>query len=672
MKKRVCHQNKGGQRERRRRIALLALFFLFGFGILIYRCVYLHVSHDPKIERIARSQYRTRIEEAPPRGNIYDASGEELAISVPSYSAAIRPGKIKDRPETLRKVSEILNIPLQELDKKIDPAKKYIWLKRNLVPREKDQLSELALAGVEFVKGAKRFYPNREVASQILGAVNQDNEGLGGLELFYDRYLKGGGEGSVAFRDARGKTFETEETIRKSSRDPNHLYLTLRKNIQYVTERELNAACDQYHARACTAIVLDPATGAILAMASYPNFNPNSYQSYDLSSWRNLAVTDTFEPGSVFKAIMAASALESGAARSEDRFFCENGALPIGNHVIHDHEKYGMLSLREIIKVSSNVGIYKVGTKVGRRGFGEIVEKFGFGKRTGIDYPGEVPGFIRPWSSWQEIEFANVAFGQGVRVTPLQLVSSFATIANGGIRMMPYLVSRVTDSQGQTILEMEPKTVTRVLSEKASHTLIDMLTEVTEQGGTATLAALPGYNVAGKTGTAQKFVNGEYSHTRFMSSFVGIVPEKSPRLTVLVTIDEPKGVVYGGLVAAPVFRKIAWAALRDLGVPPEKSIEEKGPAVAEAAPKPVVTKAAADLVRAGLMESQGFSWPFGSDEGGTIPDLRGFSKRKVLSMLDDLGVRGEIVGSGIAVSQDPAPGAPLQKGAVCRVYFRSE
>ncbi len=571
MKKAKVFQNEGGKRQRKKRIALLGLFFLLGFSIVTYRCLYLHLTHDTKLEKIARSQYRATIHEAPPRGNIYDADGEELAVSLPAYSVAARPAKIKDPGEVYRILGSALGLTPGQFNSNIGSGRKYVWLKRHLAVSEEERRNSTRLEGIEWVKGSRRFYPNREVASQLLGAVGQDNEGLGGLELFYDRYLRGGDESSEAYRDARGRMFETEETISEVSRDSHNLFLTIRKNIQYTMERELNAACNQYRAKACTAIVMEPATGSVLAMSSYPNFNPNSYESSNLNSWRNRSVTDTFEPGSTLKTILAAAALESGTVRASDRFFCENGELRIGKHIIHDHEKYGTLTFRDILKVSSNIGIYKVGQKVGRKAFSESLDLFGFGRKTGIDYPGEVSGFVPPVKSWQEIEFATISFGQGVRVTPLQLTSAYAAIANGGVRMRPTLVSRVTDSEGKTVLHVEPKALGRILKEETSRNLLEMMEEVTREGGTATLAALPGYTVAGKTGTAQKVVNGRYSKTQFMSSFIGIVPAEDPKLVILVAIDEPQGVIYGGLVAAPVFRKIAWASLRELGVPPKRS-----------------------------------------------------------------------------------------------------
>lgn len=635
-------------------MALLAIFFVFSFALLVLRCLNLHLSSDPKLEKRARTQYQAKIEEVPPRGNIYDALGEELAISVPAYSLAARPAKIKQMNQTVQVLAEALTTNPAALQDKIDPAKKFVWVKRALSPQERDRVEKLDLAGLDLVKGSKRFYPNREIASQVLGAVGGDNEGLGGLELFYDQYLRGDASVSTAYRDARGRAFETEETLREGPREVHNLHLTIRKNIQYVAERELDVACERFHAKSCTAVVMDPSTGGILAMASYPGFNPNSYQSSDISSWRNRAVTDTFEPGSTFKTILAAAALESGTVKFTDRFFCENGSLQIGDHVIHDHEKYGVLGFSEILKVSSNVGIYKIGQKLGRKNFSETIAQFGFGKKLGVDYPGEVAGYVPGVNKWQEIEFANMAFGQGLRITALQLASAYAAIANGGILYRPYLVSHVTDAEGHPILEIPPTPVRRVLSDRTASTILEVLKGVVQQGGTATQAALPGYSVAGKTGTAQKVIQGQYSHTKFVSSFIGIVPANRPRLVVLVSVDEPQGVNYGGLVAAPVFRKVAWEAIRDLGIPPEISpVQERPPVVREAS----------------LVPAQNF---IGETRVEDFPDFRNLSMRKVLSLLDTRGWDCDVVGSGMAVFQEPSPGTTMTEGQRCRVVFRTE
>lgn len=683
MKKKKVFTQDGGTRTKKKRIVLVVFLFFLGFTALVYRGLHLHLSQDPKLARIAKSQYRTKIPEAPPRGNIYDASGDEIAVSVPSYALAVRPGKVRDKAGLAAKLRKLVKLPAKDLEAKLASDKKYVWIKRYLSPREKDDLEALSkdpvLEGVELVKGSKRFYPNREVASQILGAVGIDNEGLSGIELFYDRDLKGSAADSTAYRDARGRMFETLETLGSAqgheSREPNHLHLTIRKNIQYVAERQLDQTCGKYKAKSCTAIVMDPATGAILAMASYPSFNPNAYQSYDIGTWRNVAVTDAFEPGSTFKPIMAAAALEGGAVGPDDRFFCENGDLKIGNHVIHDHEKYGMLSVRQIIKVSSNIGIYKVGKKLGKKAFAETVGNFGFGRKTGIDYPGEIAGSVRPSKTWQEIDFANVSFGQGLLTTPLQLASAYAALANGGVRMKPHVVSRVTDAEGRTIHQNEPEEAGRAVGPETARLMLEIMKGVTEEGGTAKRAALPGYTVAGKTGTAQKVVNGRYSHDKYVSSFVGVVPADRPRIVVLVMVDEPKGEIYGGLVAAPVFKEIAWAALSDLGVPPERSPgKPESPAVTVAKagtkkPEPAKKEAAknlASLIIPAALTGGPAAFP------QSVPDFRGLSKRKVLAILDERKLKCRVSGSGVAESQSPAPGSPVPKGEGCKIVFGAD
>lgn len=657
MKKRVFPKEQD-RRQRRKRIAVVVLFFAFCLSGLVYRCLNLHLSFDPRLEKIARSQYKAKIEEAPPRGNIYDASGEELAVSVPAYSLAGRPGRMD--PAEFSQIAAFIGMSEKDFAFKVDKEKKYVWIKRHLAPEASEQILKGGFKGIELVKGTQRFYPNREVASQLLGAVGTDNEGLSGLELFYDRYLRGAKSDSTAFRDARGKTFETEETLGERSGDPNHLHLTIRKNIQYAAEKELNAQCGASRAKSCSAVVLDVRTGAVLAMASYPSFNANSYQSYDMSLWRNLIVTDTFEPGSTFKTFVVGAALDSGLVRPQDKFFCENGALKIGKWTINDHERYGMMSVRDIIKVSSNIGAYKVGAKLGKTLVHKAVKLFGFGQKTGIDYPGEVHGYIPPINSWQEVQFANIAFGQGIRTTALQLATAYAAIANSGVRLKPYIVSRVTDAGGQTLLQIKPKAEQTVFKPETAKTLIEVLKGVTEEGGTATKAALPGYEIAGKTGTAQKVVDGRYSHTKFLSSFVGIVPADEPRLVVMVAVDEPQGETYAGLVAAPVFKKIAWAAVVDLGIPPSHP-SPSAPAPLKAAQPPLEAAKVPRIQMAGLVTGASFGV---SEEGESTFDLKGHSKRKVMSILEQRRRRCELIGSGVAVSQSTSGG--------CRIYFRED
>lgn len=664
MKKRIFADAHRGTFSKSRFFFLL-IFFFFAFLSLYYRSFYLHVMPDRRLDGLAKRQYRTKLQGAIPRGNIYDSQGEDLAVSVPTDSVALRPLKVRDREKMAQGLRQILKLSQQDVQGMLSSGKKYLWVKRNLTPGESKALHESSLEGLEFVKEAKRFYPNRELASQILGAVGRDGEGLGGVELRYEDYLRGDQEQEYAFRDARGKTFQADEDL-SIAENVSHLYLTLQKNIQYAAETEIEDACHTYRARACTGVVMDTRTGAILAMASYPHFNPNQYGNYDLSLWRNLAVTDIFEPGSIFKVILSAAALESGMVSPEDKFFCENGQYQIGSNTIHDHAKYGLLSFREILKVSSNIGTFKVAQKTGKNNFDRTLRDFGFGDKTGIDYPGEVTGQVRPVGSWQDIDFANMAFGQGISVTALQITSAFAAIANRGIRMRPYLVSKITDFQERTLWEMDPIPLKQVISEQAALRLSEMMEEVTTEGGTGTKAALPGYRVAGKTGTAQKLENGRYSHSKFMSSFVGFVPADDPRLTILVTIDEPQGQVYGGQVAAPAFRKIAWHALRELGISPTPVAPKNGVPVQEASLVPwgmPGVLAAAQAVPIPVRDvPQGVSLE--------TPDFSGLSMRQVLQKLDRSEVVVRFYGSGVAVGQRPPPGTVLKNGDVCQVTFK--
>ena len=684
----------GGESFSRERFGVLLAFFAVAFAVLYYRSFHLHVMADQRLEKLTKNQYTTRLDRAAPRGNIYDIRGEALAVTVPTDSLALRPNRVKDQASFIEKLDKVISLSKSEISEKVSSNKKYLWVKRGLSPAESQMLRKDPIEGLELVKEAKRFYPNRELASQILGAVGRDGEGLGGVELYYEDYLRGDADKGLAFRDARGKTLQTDESV-DLQEDVSHLYLTLHKGIQYAVETTLEETCKTYQAKTCTSVVMDPRTGAILAMASYPHFNPNQYGDYDLALWKNKAVTDSFEPGSIFKVVLSAAALESGLVKPDDKFFCEQGIYKIGSNAIHDHERYGVLSLREILKFSSNIGTYKVAQKIGKQVFARVFQDFGFGKRMGIDYPGEATGLVRPVGGWQEIDFANIAFGQGIGVTPLQIASAFSTIAAGGVRMKPYLVSKISDANNQPVWEAEPTPIKRVISEGTARQLRAMMKGVTEEGGTGTKASLPGYSVAGMTGTAQKIENGHYNHGKFMSSFVGFIPADQPRLTILVTVDEPQGQIYGGAVAAPAFRKIAWEALRELGVSPtdgpglpqkrvspilEASVMPTGVEQALGLAKEAGTRAALSLQASDLLrqkapvEEPRAVLPHvatGSvSANSVVPDLSGLSMRQVLRRLEQNGLMAKLEGSGLAFEQRPVPGTTTKRGDVCLVSFR--
>ncbi|MBE0598451.1 MAG: transpeptidase family protein, partial [Desulfuromonadales bacterium] len=432
------------------------------------------------------------------------------------------------------------------------------------------------------------------------------------------------------------------------------LFLTLDKNLQSIAEKELAAGVRQARARAGTVVILDPHTGQVLAMASQPDFNPNALSKARPSQWRNRAICDTYEPGSTFKPFVVAAALNEKLVRPEQKIFCENGVFRVGGRKIHDHHKYGELTVAEILKVSSNIGVAKLGKMLERERVHRYLTDFGFGSPTGITLPGEVGGLVRRPNQWFEIDLAAISFGQGITVTPLQLASGIAAIANGGYLMAPYVVQKVVDGYGQQTVTHQPTIIRQVVSEEVANQVRQMMLDSTLEGGTGTLAAVPGHRVAGKTGTAQKVdpVTGGYSVDKRIASFVGFVPALAPRLVILVVVDEPEGEVYGGLVAAPVFSRVASQALRYLNVAPTELVPEVVPAPLREERLPPVAKGVAAEVAAEEVE----------EEGLRMPDFQGMSCRQVLQVMEKTGINIKLQGSGRVVEQHPRAGQPIRYG----------
>ncbi len=429
--------------------------------------------------------------------------------------------------------------------------------------------------GIEFAPERNRFYPNKTLASQAVGFTGLDGDGLEGIEFSYDRYLRGSAGKHTVFKDALGQVFnEEQKTVRHT--DGHSIILTIDRAVQYIAESALEDAVKESSARSGMAIVMEPQTGAILAMAHVPFFNPNSYTDFNKALWRNRAITDPFEPGSTMKIFSAAAAIESGNIRAHDIFYCENGAYNIGRNVVHDIKKHGWLSLQQIIKYSSNIGAVKVSEKVGAKKLYMMFRKFGFGSKTEIDSPGETAGSLAHYRDWTSVDTGSIAFGYGVSVSAIQLITAASAIANDGILMKPYFVQAITDQSGEPLKQFQPQAVRRVITEKTALTVKTIMKTVTTKGGTGVNAALEGYTVGGKTGTTRKLdKSGTYSNTRHIASFVGFTPADNPRLAILVIIDEPKEQYYGGTVAAPVFRRIAREALNYLNIPPQQR-NEKG------------------------------------------------------------------------------------------------
>ncbi len=556
------------------RILAVFLILLLGLASVGAKLFTIQIRQSDRLTEIATKQYQRLVPLVSRRGTIYDRSGIELAVSLRVSSVFAQPGVIENAADTARALAPVLGRPAEEIRSKLTSDKPFVWLERQVDGRRAEAISDLGLKGIGLFPESRRYYPHQDLAAHVLGMVGVDDRGLEGIEHLYDDPLGGKPAFVVAQQDALGRlVFRQEEP---EPRTPIFdVQLTIDKVIQYIAERELAKAVERSRAKAGTAVVLDPRTGEILALANQPPFVPNDYRRANAAARRNRTTTDYFEPGSIFKVILAAGALEEGVVRPSDQFYGENGAIQVGGVTIRDHEKYGWLTVRQILTHSSNVGVIKIGQKLGKSLYYHYISAFGFGTLTGVDLPGETPGLIRRPKAWSALSLSVLSMGQEVSVTPLQYASAFAAVANGGTLMRPHVVKRFAAQDGSLVRPVEPAVVRRVISPPTAQTLMGMLTDVVEEG-TGKEAAVPGYTVAGKTGTAQKVdpAIGKYSHKKIVASFVGAVPAEAPQLVILVTIDEPEILRWGGSIAAPTFREIARDTLAYLKIPgsPPKNV----------------------------------------------------------------------------------------------------
>jgi cell division protein FtsI (penicillin-binding protein 3) len=462
-------------------------------------------------------------------------------------------------------------------------------------------------------------------------------------------------------RDAHGREIAMGEAPFEKEDHYRNIFLTLDKNIQYVAETELGRSVEKWGAKGGMVIAMDPLTGKILAMASYPFFNPNQFIQYRSRSWRNRAICDAFEPGSLFKTFLAAAALEEKVVRPFDSFFCENGAYKVYDRTIHDHSKHGWLTFQQIIKFSSNIGASKVGEKMGKENFYRYIGAFGFGEKTRIGLPGEAKGIVHHPRYWPPVALDTISYGQGISVTGIQLVTALSAIANGGFLMKPYIVERITDEKGEVVQSFQPEVVRRVISEETAKKMVVLLKTTTEKGGTGEGAVPTGYEVAGKTGTAQKvdtLLSG-YSEDRYTSGFMGFAPVDDPKLVLLVVIDEPQGANYGGVVAAPVFKTMMEKVLSYLNVLPKGTLIVKNEIDSASIKEASDTTPLIEAVKVGK-----------ELERVMMPDLTGLSMRNALSRMEGRGLIIKVSGNGKVVEQIPKPGAVIEKGDICYLKFQ--
>ena len=551
------------------RILLVGILFVAAFAAIAAKAVHLQVYRSAWLSEKASNQYEKSLTIYGKRGVIYDRNLNEMAVSIDVTSIAAYPARVENPKATAKALARVLDLDARRLQTKLAAKKSFVWIKRQSTAKETSALKDLDLPGVDFVTEYNRFYPHTTLAAQVLGFSGIDGAGLEGIEFNYNQYLKGADTNFKVFKDALGNGFSAGPG-QSTDTGGHNLVLTIDNTIQYIAESALKKAVDEYSALSGLALVMNPQTGAVLALAHYPLFNPNSYADFEKSIWRNRALTDTFEPGSTMKIFSAAAALEHGKISPHQIFFCENGAYRIGKNVVHDIHKHAWLSLQQIVKYSSNIGAVKVGQEVGARKLYRTYRDFGFGQKTGIDSPGETPGSLSPYATWSKIDIGAISFGHGISASALQLVTAVSAIANGGNLMKPHLVREIVDQNGNLVNIFKPQKVRRAISARTATIVKNILKTVITAGGTGVNAALDGYTAGGKTGTTRKLdENGKYTKDKHTASFVGFAPADKAEITVLVIIDEPQDQYYGGIVAAPVFRQIAQQTLNYLNVPPD-------------------------------------------------------------------------------------------------------
>ena len=551
-----------------RLIFVSCLLLLFAVS-LIARLANLQIAqHKTLLAKSEKQPHQGNLKTYFGRGTIFDRNGNELATNLVVESVFVVPQEVRDRKYTSKVLASALGQNYDRVYKEVSSNKQFAWIKRKASTDEITHLKKSALSGVRFRSEQKRFYPKRELAANVIGFVGTDDYGLAGIEQTYQKKLKGMVYSQPIEQDGRGRNIQNLGSLSRSNLGNYDLMLTLDEVIQFTAEYHLTKQVERYKADSGMAVVMNPNSGEIYAMANVPQFNPNNYNKFTPETRKNNTVVSSYEPGSIFKPIVAAAALDNGIAQPHDKFFCENGSFKIGGRNIGEASghKYGSLSMQEIIAKSSNIGAIKIAQKLGKDSFYEYIRKFGFGEKTSIRLPGVSSGLLGKRKNWNERSLASISFGQEIAVTPLQMVVALSAIANGGTLMEPH-IAKALMRDGKIIKEIKPKKIRRVISEKTSRQMMEILKFVVENG-TGKKAAIDGFEVAGKTGTAQKFITKtqSYSKTEFISSFIGYAPADNPQLAILVMIDNPKGRHWGGVVAAPVFVKIAEKSLRHLNV----------------------------------------------------------------------------------------------------------
>lgn len=553
---------------RNRRIAWVCCFLILCYAVIAGKAFYLQVLEESRLSERASGEYSRSVKMREKRGTIYDVNSRELAVSTGVVSIGAHPSRIQDHGKAASVLADSLDLDRNHVLEKLRSDKPFVWIKRDVSPDRAEALNRKLDGTLQLVDNYSRVYPNKELAAQVLGFCGIDGNGLEGLEYYFDDHLKGEMRQWTVVKDALGRIFKKTEP-EKQGMEGRNLVLTLDANIQYTTEEALKKAVLKSNAESGMALAMDPQTGAVRAIAHYPFFNPNAFSRFPPQTWRNRAVAGEFEPGSTLKIFLAAAALESGLYSPNTVLDCENGKYNAKHFTIKDTKPHEELSLREVIKYSSNIGAVKIAQSIGPKTLYDTLANFGFGQKTGINAPGEASGRLRHYNNWRAVDNATIAFGQGITVSPIQLLTAVSAIANDGVLMKPRLARAITNPDGSIYKRFEPESVRRAISPQTAAQVKNMMKAVTEPDGTGPQASPKGYRVCGKTGTAQILnAQGTYEDSEYNAVFAGFAPVESPELAILVVVRAPQVGHYGGMVAGPAFAEIVSESFNYMDIAP--------------------------------------------------------------------------------------------------------
>ncbi|MGD0566566.1 MAG: penicillin-binding transpeptidase domain-containing protein [Candidatus Goldiibacteriota bacterium] len=695
-------------RDMNGRIEMIYFLFTAILVVFAFQLVILQVFQYGRFRDMAQKQHLETVKQQIGRGAIFTSDGKKLAMSIKAYSICANPGEIKDRYAVAEYLSKQLGLSRQEISAKLNTKKAFVYIDRKVDLDKASAIVAKDITGIFPLMEEKRYYPLQENGANIVGFTGIDGNGLEGLEQSYEKYLRGKVGSMLVKRDVKGRPIMTDTVEIKKAEAGGDIYLTIDSNIQYHAQQELKTAVEKYKGKNGILVSLNPKTGAIYAMANYPTFNPNDFNRYPPEDRKNRAVTDIFEPGSTFKIFTMSAVLKDRPETYNEKVFCGNGKQLFFDRYVHDHEKHGWLTVPEVIKYSSNIGMVELAMRVKQEKLYGEYSAFGFGKSTGSDLPGEVAGILRPVSQWDNSTISSIPYGQEVAVTAMQLARAYAAIANGGYMITPYIVEKVIKN-GSVVYSHPQTPKVKVVDDAVREKLIKMLEMVVEKDGTGKKAAMSGYQVAGKTGTAQKRnASGKgYAADKYVCSFIGFVPASDPDIVTLVVVDEPAAIwAFGGDVAAPAFRNLSSEMISYLHVVPvsgsaaQAAADQKADAAGKIKMADLYMKQYSEAKRALSLnsiklEKIGYGKivimqepAAGTDikTGGTacayladkdakegmrfyMPDLKGASIRKAIEILKVYGLKAKCVGSGTATAQDPKPGVAVKKGSECTVNF---